>query len=155
LREWNAQMFRHVSHRPAWTLPLAFCTVLLAVAVPMSLSTQAVAKTSPAKFSIMGTWTGHREQTASADGYGSGTSTLTVTEVSGLTFTGTMSWSTPDGDPTDPLVGAFTPGGSLIAGGDQEGVYSFKVVNAKTIDYCYVESGDAYLTSCGRLKKQK
>ena len=41
-----------------------------------------------------------------------------------------------------------------MAGGDQEGVYSFERVNATTLDYCYVESGDSYLAACGRLKKQ-
>ena len=132
------------------------CTVLLAAVVPMSVSnTAAAAKTSPPKFSIVGTWTGHRERFASADGYRNGTATLTVTEASGLTFRGTMSVSMPDGDLTDPLVGAFTPNGALMAGGDQEGVYSFERVNAKTLDYCYVESGDNYLAACGRLKKQK
>jgi hypothetical protein len=78
-----------------------------------------------------------------------------VTEQTGLTFTGTMSWSTPDGALRDPLVGAFTLGGALMAGGDEEGVYSFKLVNAKTLDYCYVESGNGYRAACARLKKQK
>ena len=58
-------------------------------------------------------------------------------------------------NPRDPLVGAFTPGGALISSGDQEGVYSFALVTAETLDYCYVESGDSYLAVCGRLKKQQ
>ena len=149
-------MISHVSQRRSWIIAVSFCTVLLAVAVPMSLSSaEAGAKSSPEKFSMVGTWTGHRERISSTDGYRNGTATLTVTEVTGLTFTGTMSISTPDGDLSDPLAGAFTPGGALIAAGDEEGVYSFALVNAKTLDYCYVESGDAYLTSCARLKKQQ
>ncbi len=149
-------MTTHVKRHRSWAIALAFCALLLAVVVPMSLTrTSAVAKTSSPKFSIMGTWTGHRERLARDDGFLNGTATLTVTDASGLTFTGTMSVSTPDGDLSDPLVGAFTPGGALMAGGDQEGVYSFALVNAKTLDYCYVESGDRYLAACGRLKKQK
>jgi hypothetical protein len=152
----ECKMTRYVNQRPSWIFALSFCTLLLAVAVPMSLSSApAEAKTSAEEFSIVGTWTGPNEQITSTGGSGSGTSTLTVTEVSGLTFTGTMSWSTPESDGSDPLVGAFSPGGSLIAGGDQEGVYSFALVNAKTLDYRYVESGDRYLATCSRLKKQQ
>ena len=148
-------MTKYVSQRPSWIIALSFCTLLLAVAVPLSLSsTEASAKSSTAEVSMIGTWTGHREGLASTYGYRNGPATLMVTEASGLTFTGTMSVSLPDGDVLDPLVGAFTPGGALMAGGDQEGVYSFERVNATTLDYCYVESGDSYLTACGRLKKQ-
>jgi hypothetical protein len=152
----ECKMPRHINHRASWFIALGFCAVLLAVVVPMSLSSApAEAKTSAEEFSIVGTWTGHNEQITSTDGYGNGTSTLTVTKASGLTFTGTMSWSTPDSKGSDPLVGAFTPGGALMAGGDQEGVYSFERVNAKTLDYCYIESGDSYLAACARLTKQK
>ena len=144
------------SHRRSWVIGLSFCTLLIAVAIPMSLSSApADAKTSAEGFSILGTWTGRNEQVTSTDGYENGTSTLTVTDASGLTFTGTMSWSTPGSTGSDPLVGAFSPGGALIVGGDQEGVYSFERINAKTLDYCYVESGASYLTSCARLTKQK
>jgi hypothetical protein len=45
----------------------------LAVVVPMSLtSTQAAVKSSPGTFSIVGTWTGHRERIASTDGTATG-----------------------------------------------------------------------------------
>ena len=44
---------------------------------------------------MVGTWTGHRERISSTDGYRNGTATLMVTDVTGLTFTGTMSISTP------------------------------------------------------------
>ena len=129
-------MTMHVSKRTSWIIAVSFCTLLLAVAVPMSLSsTQAVAKSSPAEFSMMGTWTGHRERIASTEGYRNGASTLTVAEESGLTFTGTMGYSTPEGELSDPIVGSSTPGGALMAGGDQEGVYSFERVNVTTLDY--------------------
>jgi hypothetical protein len=141
---------------PAWTIALSMCTVLLAVVVPMALtSTPAAAKTAPPKVSMMGTWTGHREKLANDDGYANGPATLTVTEASGLTFKGTMNIPLPSGDINDPLVGAFTPNGALMAGGDQEGFYSFARVNTTTLDYCYVEAGDRYIAVCGRLKKQK
>jgi hypothetical protein len=149
-------MTLHLSKRTSWIIAVSFCTALFAVAVPMSLSNaEAAAKASPDEFSIVGTWTGHNEQVNSATGYRNGTATLTVTDASGLTFTGTMGFSTSEGDFSDPLAGAFSPGGALIAAGDEEGVYSFALINAKTLDYCYVESGDRYLTSCARLKKQQ
>jgi len=80
---------------------------------------------SAQEFSIKGTWTGHRERVSQTEGYRNGTATLVVTEEQGLTFKGTMHWSTPDGDKHDDLVGAFTPGGKLIAGADAEGNYIF------------------------------
>src|SRR4051812_18764744 len=101
--------------RTSWIIALGSCALLLAVAVPMTLSSApAEAKTSAEEFSMVGTWTGRNEQMMSTGTYGSGTSTLTVTDASGLTFTGTMSWSTPQSEGSDPLVGAFSPGGSLI-----------------------------------------
>ncbi len=112
------------------------------------------APSSSQDVSLLGTWTGHRERIASTEGYREGTATLTVTEQTGLTFKGTMGWSTPQGDVREDLVGAFTPGGSLMAGGDAEGVYSFSLVNPTTLDYCYVEHGEGYRTTCARLEKQ-
>lgn len=106
------------------------------------------------KLALMGTWTGHRERISSTEGYRNGTATLRVTEQQGLTFEGTMTWSTPEGPITEPLVGAYTPGGNLITGADKSGNYTFSLVNAKTLDYCYVEHGDGYRTTCARLKKQ-
>lgn len=58
--------------------------------------------------SLLGTWTGHRERIASTEGYREGTATLTVTEQTGLTFKGSMGWSTPEGEVREDLVGAFT-----------------------------------------------
>jgi hypothetical protein len=109
---------------------------------------------SSGKLALLGTWTGHRERISSTQGYRNGTATLRVTEQTGLTFKGTMTWSTPDGPITEPLVGAYTPGGNLITGADKSGTYTFSLVNAKTLDYCYVEHSDGYRTTCARLKKQ-
>jgi hypothetical protein len=103
--------------------------------------------------SLLGTWTGHRERIASSEGYRNGTATMTVTEQEGMTFKATMAWSTPDGDEGDPLVGSFAPGGALMAGADDEGTYTFHLVDATTLDYCYAEHGDGYRTTCARLKK--
>lgn len=112
------------------------------------------APSSSQDVSLVGTWTGHRERIASTEGYREGTATLTVTEQTGLTFKATMGWSTPQGDVREDLVGAFTPGGSLMAGGDAEGTYSFSLVNPATLDYCYVEHGEGYRTTCARLEQQ-
>jgi hypothetical protein len=112
-------------------------------------------KASPSgQLALLGTWTGHRERISSTDGYRNGTATLRVTQQTGLTFKGTMTWSTPDGPITEPLVGAYTPGGNLITGADKSGTYTFSLVNAMTLDYCYVEHSDGYRTTCARLKKQ-
>ena len=115
----------------------------------------APAQSSTEDVSLLGTWTGHRERIASTEGYREGTATLTVTEQTGLTFKGSMGWSTPEGEVREDLVGAFTPGGSLMAGGDAEGVYSFSLVSPQTLDYCYVEHGEGYRTTCARLEKQQ
>ena len=109
---------------------------------------------APQDVSMIGTWTGHRERMASSEGYRNGTATLVVEAQEGLTFTGTMTWSTPDGDQTEPLVGAFTPGGTLMAGADEEGMYSFELVDATTLDYCYMQSVDGFRTTCARLVKE-
>jgi hypothetical protein len=86
-------------------------------------SSEAAAARTPA---LQGTWTGHRERIASTEGYRNGTATLVIAEQRGSTFRGTMGWSTPEGTIRDGLVGAFTPGGSLMAGSDAEGTYSFR-----------------------------
>lgn len=103
---------------------------------------------------LIGTWTGHRERIASTEGYRNGDATLVVTEQTGRTFKGVMSWTTPDGTKGDGLVGAFTPDGNLIAGSDEEGTYSFSLVDPVTLDYCYSEHGVGYRTTCARLIKQ-
>jgi hypothetical protein len=103
---------------------------------------------------LVGSWSGHRERVASTEGYRSGDATLVVTDQVGWTFTGAMTWTTPQGDMSDPLVGAFTPDGTLISGADGEGTYTFKLVDPATLDYCYAEHGDGFRTTCARLQKQ-
>lgn len=106
------------------------------------------------EFSMLGTWTGHRERIAEPDGYREGTATMVVSEQKGGTFKGYLKWSTSTGDMQDPMVGAFTPGGKLIAGADAEGTYSFSLIDQSTLDYCYAEHGTSFRTTCGRLTKQ-
>jgi hypothetical protein len=103
---------------------------------------------------LVGTWTGHRERIASTEGYRNGEATLTVTEQTGWTFKGALSRTTPAGDVSDPLVGAFTPDGTIISGADDEGTYTFTLVDPVTLDYCYAEHGPGYRTTCARLQKQ-
>ena len=109
---------------------------------------------SAQEFSMKGRWTGHRERVSQTEGYRNGTATLVVTEEQGLTFKGTMHWSTPEGDKHDDLVGAFTPGGKLIAGADAEGTYIFNLIDANTLDYCYSERSEGFRTTCARLTRQ-
>jgi hypothetical protein len=101
---------------------------------------------------LVGTWIGHRERIASTEGYRK--ATLTVTEQAGWTFKGSLSRATPEGDVSDPLVGAFTPDGTIISGADDEGTYTFTLVDPVTLDYCYAEHGAGYRTTCARLQKQ-
>lgn len=103
---------------------------------------------------LLGTWSGYRERIASDDGYRTGTATLVVTEQTGWTFKGSLSRTTPDGDVADPLVGAFTQDGAIITAADDEGTYSFKLINPVTLDVCYSEHGPGYRTTCARQQKQ-
>jgi hypothetical protein len=103
---------------------------------------------------MTGTWTGHRERIAATEGYRNGDATLVITGQTGRTFTGYMQWTTPTGPQQDSLVGAFTPDGNLIAGSDEEGTYTFSLVDPVTLDYCYSEHGAGYRTTCARLVKQ-
>jgi hypothetical protein len=103
---------------------------------------------------LVGSWSGHRERIASTEGYRNGDATLVITDQVGWTFKGSMTWTTPQGDMSDPLVGAFTPDGTLISGADGEGTYTFALVDAVTLDYCYAEHGDGFRTTCARLQKQ-
>lgn len=130
-------------------------TAVLLLACSIALFAAASASAAGGgKLDLLGTWSGHRERISSSEGYRNGTATLRVTEQTGLTFKATMTWSTPDGPITEPLVGAYTPGGNLITGVDKSGDYTFSMVNAKTLDYCYIEHGEGYRTTCARLKKQ-
>lgn len=105
--------------------------------------------------SLVGTWSGPRERIAKEGGRIEGTATLVITVQNGRTFTGHLSRDYASSGPVDePLWGAFTPGGDLIAGADDEGHYSFRLVDANTLDFCYTETASPRAT-CGRLTRQK
>jgi hypothetical protein len=105
--------------------------------------------------SLVGTWVGERDRSAKIEGYRSGTATLVITEQKGRAFKGYLSRSNKEGDEKEDLWGAMTPGGRLIAGADDEGVYSFVLVNRNTLDYCYVESGKGPRAVCARLMRKR
>lgn len=107
------------------------------------------------KVSLVGTWTGQRERIAKNDGLRDGTATLVITEQKGRTFKGYLNRSNKDGDVKEDLWGAFTPGGRLMVGSDEEGIYSFALVNANMLDYCYVEAGNSPRSVCARLSRKR
>jgi hypothetical protein len=138
---------------------LIACSIpLLAAASASGGGTMAQSSSSSAgptgKLALLGVWTGHRERISSNQGYRNGTATLRVKRQTGLTFKGTVTWSTPNGPITEPVIGAYTPGGNLMTGADKSGTYTFSLVNTKTLDYCYVEHAGGYRTTCARLKRQ-
>lgn len=126
------------------------CIIIGAVAVASLVS---IARAEE-PVSLVGTWSGHRERAAKAEGWRDGEATLVITEQKGLTFTGHLKRANATGDIDEPLWGAFTPGGRLIAGADEEGVYSFDLVDTNTLDYCYVEAGASPRAVCARLKRK-
>ena len=107
------------------------------------------------KVSLVGTWTGQRERIAKVEGYRDGVATLVITEQKGRTFKGYLNRANADGDVKEDLWGAFTPGGRLMVGSDEEGTYSFALVNANTLDYCYVEAGASPRSVCARLSRKR
>lgn len=127
-------------------------TCILASIALSLLAGQAVAQE---RLSLVGTWTGQRERIAKLEGYRDGIATLVITEQKGRTFKGYLNRSNADGDVKEDLWGAFTPGGRLMVGSDEEGIYSFAVVNANTLDYCYVEAGAAARSVCARLSRKR
>jgi len=105
---------------------------------------------------LVGTWSGPRERIAKDDGLATGIATLVVTAQEGRTFTGALVRDYPDGDDIEEsLWGAFTPDGNLIVAADEEGTYALSLVDADTLDYCYVEAGAAARAVCARLVRQK
>jgi hypothetical protein len=76
-----------------------------------------------------------------------------ITEQNGNTFAGHLKRSNSTGDEDEPLWGAFTPGGKLMMGSDDEGTYMFTLVDSK-LDYCYSEAGKTPKTTCARLARQ-
>lgn len=107
------------------------------------------------RVSLVGTWSGQRERIAKLDGLREGVATLVITEQKGRTFKGYLNRSNKDGDVKEELWGAFTPGGRLMVGSDEEGIYSFALVNANTLDYCYVEAGNSPRSVCARLSRKR
>jgi hypothetical protein len=104
--------------------------------------------------SLVGTWTGERDRIAKVEGRRGGLATLVITEQQGNTFTGRLKRSNATGDEEEPLWGAFTPGGKLMMGSDEEGTYIFSLINRNTLDYCYSETGASARTVCARLTRQ-
>ncbi len=90
--------------------------------------------------SLVGTWTGQRDRIAKSEGRRGGLATLVITEQQGNTFVGRLKRSNPTGDEEEPLWGAFTPGGKLMMGSDDEGTYIFSLIDQNTLDYCYSET---------------
>jgi hypothetical protein len=103
--------------------------------------------------SLVGTWTGERDRIAKGEGRRGGLATLVITEQQGRTFSGHLKRSNPSGDVEEPLWGAFTPGGKLMMGSDEEGTYLFALIDRNTLDYCYSEAGNTARTVCARLKR--
>ena len=105
--------------------------------------------------SLVGTWTGQRDRIAKVEGRRGGLATLVITEQQGNTFVGRLKRSNPTGDEDEPLWGAFTPGGKLMMGSDEEGTYIFGLIDRNTLDYCYSEAGPSARTVCARLTRQR
>lgn len=105
--------------------------------------------------SLVGTWTGQRDRIAKVEGRRGGLATLVITEQQGNTFAGRLKRANSTGDEEEPLWGAFTPGGKLMMGSDDEGTYIFSLIDQNTLDYCYSETGKAPRTVCARLARQR
>ena len=105
--------------------------------------------------SLVGTWTGQRDRIAKVEGRRGGLATLVITEQQGNTFAGRLKRSNASGDEDEPLWGAFTPGGKLMMGSDDEGTYIFSLIDQSTLDYCYSETGKSPRTVCARLTRQR
>ena len=105
--------------------------------------------------SLVGTWTGQRDRIAKVEGRRGGLATLVITEQQGNTFAGHLKRSNPTGDEDEPLWGAFTPGGHLMMGSDDEGTYIFSLIDQNTLDYCYSETAPSPRSVCARLTRQR
>src|SRR6516162_8310827 len=104
--------------------------------------------------SLVGTWVGQRDRIAKVEGRRGGLATLVITEQQGNTFVGRLKRSNATGDEEEPLWGAFTPGGKLMMGTDDEGTYIFSLIDQNTLDYCYSETGRSPRSVCARLTRQ-
>jgi hypothetical protein len=104
--------------------------------------------------SLIGSWAGQRDRIAKIEGRRGGLATLVITEQQGNTFVGRLKRSNSTGDEEEPLWGAFTPGGKLMMGSDEEGTYIFDLIDQNTLDYCYSETGPSPRSVCARLTRQ-
>jgi hypothetical protein len=127
-------------------------TVIVIASALCMLAGEALAQR---EVSLVGTWTGQRERSAKIEGYRGGLATLVITEQKGRAFKGYLARANKEGDEKEELWGAMTPGGRLIAGADDEGTYSFLLINPNTLDYCYVESGKGPRAVCARLVRKR
>jgi hypothetical protein len=105
--------------------------------------------------SLVGTWTGQRDRIAKVEGRRGGPATLVISEQQGNTFKGSLKRSNSTGDEDEALWGAFTPGGKLMIGSDEEGTYIFSLINRNTLDYCYSETGASPRSVCARLTRKR
>jgi hypothetical protein len=124
---------------------------LTSAALALLLATPAPA----AEISLVGTWAGQRDRMAKVEGRRGGLATLVITEQQGRTFKGKLKRANATGDEEEQLWGAFTPDFKLMMGSDEEGTYMFTLLNARTLDYCYSETGASPRTVCARLIRQK
>jgi hypothetical protein len=126
-------------------------TAVATIALSLSISPAAAQQ----EVSLVGTWTGERDRSAKVEGYRSGAATLVISEQKGRAFKGYLLRSNADGDVKEDLWGAFTPGARLMAGADEEGFYSFMLIDVNTLDYCYTEAGKAPRAVCARLVRKR
>jgi len=104
--------------------------------------------------SLVGTWVGQRDRMAKIEGRRGGLATLVISEQQGNTFVGRLRRSNSTGDEEEALWGAFTPDGKLMMGSDEEGIYIFNLIDQRTLDYCYSETGPSPRSVCARLTRQ-
>jgi hypothetical protein len=128
--------------------------VLMALVCSLILATL-VAEPALSADELVGTWVGQRDRIAKVEGRRGGLATLVITEQQGNTFVGRLKRANPTGDEEEPLWGAFTPGGQLMMGADDEGTYIFRLVDQNTLDYCYTEAGRSPRAVCARLARQR
>jgi hypothetical protein len=114
-----------------------------------------VSETALSADELVGTWVGQRDRIAKVEGRRGGLATLVITEQQGHTFVGRLKRANPTGDEDEPLWGAFTPGGQLMMGADDEGTYIFRLIDQNTLDYCYTEAGRSPRAVCARLARQR
>lgn len=104
--------------------------------------------------SLVGTWKGPRERIHSTQEYRADTTTVVITEQKGMTFRGEVRWTSPEGEQSEPFVGAFPTSGKIGVTAGADGTAIYELVNPTTINFCYTEVGSEFLTVCGHLTKQ-